>query len=78
LTGVAGEAFRNAVAFVVEQCPDPADPVTVVTMQGYLVVSRAFQCGFALVEEWMSEKASDHRGWRWGQVGADKVPQIAE
>jgi hypothetical protein len=47
-------------------------------MQGYLAVSRAFQCEFALVEEWMSEKASDHRGWRWGQVEADKVPQIAE
>jgi len=66
------------VAFVGEQYLDPADPVTAVTMLGYFGVSQAFQCGSVLVEEWMSEKASEHRGWRWRQVEADKALQVAE
>lgn len=72
------EASRSAVAFVGEQYLDPADPVTAVTMLGYFGVSQAFQCGAALVEELMSEKASEHRGWRWIQVEADKALQVAE
>lgn len=59
---MAGEAFRIAFAFVGGQCLDPADPATVVIMQGYLEVSQAFQCASALAEEWVSGKASAHMG----------------
>lgn len=75
---MVGEAFRSAVAFVGEQCLDPADPVTAVTTLGYLGVSQAFQCGSALAEEWMSAKATEHRGLRRKQVEADKALQVVE
>jgi len=39
LTEVAEEAFHIAIAFVGEHCLDPADPATVVIMQGYLEVN---------------------------------------
>lgn len=57
---MAEEAFHIAIAFVGGRCPDPADPATVVIMQGYLEVSWVFQCAFALAEEWVVEKASEH------------------
>lgn len=59
---MAGEAFHIAIAFAGRQSLDPADPATVVIMQGYLEVSQAFQCASALAEEWVSEKASEHMG----------------
>lgn len=57
-----GEVFRIAIASVGGQCLGPADPAIVVIMQGYLEVSQVFQSAFALAEEWVSEKASEHMG----------------
>lgn len=50
-TEAAAEVFHIAIAFVEGQCFDPADPATVVIMQGYLEVSQAFHCASALAEE---------------------------
>lgn len=59
---MVGEVFHIVIVFVGGQCLDPADPATVVIMRGYLEVNQAFQCAFALAEEWVSEKASEYRG----------------